>query len=160
MKKILGINISHDAAVGTVEGPKVTGSFDEARYRRDKYWCPDFDPDNDETCLYDSIDVRAGDVHDWDEIIFASFDRRQCTVTITPDKKHPSGKHSIQLDRLKTREFLQDLQNSPLGTSRLEELQEKWGKKAIDFRHENENADDDVIDQIRDINLIIVLVTL
>lgn len=149
MKKILGINISHDAAIGTVEGTKVTGSFDEARYRRDKYWCPDFDPDNDETCLYDSIDVRAGDVHDWDEIIFASFDRRNCAVTITPDTKHPSNKHSIQLDRLKTREFLQDLQASPLGESRLEELQEKWGKKAIDFRHENENADDDVIDQIR-----------
>jgi len=147
MKKILGINISHDAAVGTVEGTKVTGSYDEARYRREKYWCPN--PTADESCLYDSLDVHSGDIHEWDAIIFASFDRRNAALEMKPNSKEFRNKHKVQLDRLQTREFLADLRKSPLGVSRVEELQEKWGEDAIQFNHENGNADDDVINDIR-----------
>lgn len=110
-RKILGINISHDASIAIVEDGKLVDVFEEERSRRSKYWAPKAD----EETLYQCIESK--ELNNIDEVVFTSFDRRQYRVKV--DK-------SLSQDRMKSREFIRALESQQLSRERIEELVEEF----------------------------------
>lgn len=135
--KILGINISHDASVSGIIDGEVAFVYDEARFRRNKYWAPDYD--GEESCIYDCIEHELC-TNDWDAIIFASFDRRGMQFGLNKDK--------IVWNRMNAREFLADVSAQPLTHSRVQELQEKYTKNNFNWNQVDLTADKAVINDI------------
>lgn len=117
--KVLGINISHDSSIACVEDGNPIFCHDEARFRREKYWCP-----HDGDYMFESI-VRKVDIDDYDEVIFSTFDRR------TID--YMAKEETLAWDKLKSREFLADVRAQQLSMTRLEELRDKYGKDNFSF---------------------------
>lgn len=117
--KILGINISHDSSIACVEDGNPVFCHDESRFKREKYWSPG-DSDN----LFECIE-RQVDVDEYDDFIFATFDRRVVDYEVNKEK--------LAWDKLKSREFLKDVRAQQLSQTRIDELQKKYGRdfKAI-----------------------------
>jgi len=135
--KILGINISHDASVAGIVDGEVTFVYDEARFRRNKYWAPDYG--GDESCIYDCIEHKLC-TDDWDAIIFASFDRRNMKFNLQDD--------TLIFNRMNARDFLADVSAKPLTHSRMQELQEKFDDKNISWTSVDITSDKAVINDI------------
>lgn len=77
-QKILGINISHNASICLLTGDKDLLYFEEERYNRTKYYCPnEFDPGLSFKCINEHI-IKPKNIPD--EIIVGSFDRRPTAV--------------------------------------------------------------------------------
>jgi len=130
-RKILGINISHDASIAIVEDGKVTDVFEEERCRRVKYWAPH----SGEETLYQCIEVKQLD--DIDEVVFTSFDRRQYPVKV--DKE-------LSQDRMYSREFIGALESQQLSRERIEELVEKYPEFSLvtDYTDQDKIIMDDI----------------
>lgn len=110
-KRILGINISHDTCIAIIDNGVVTSVYEEERCRRKKYWAP---LGSEETLLQC---IEQKDLEDIDEVVFSSFDRRQFRVTVSTN---------LSQDRLKSREFIKDLESQQLSRARLEALCKKY----------------------------------
>jgi predicted NodU family carbamoyl transferase len=135
--KILGINISHDASVAGIVDGEVQFVYDEARFRRNKYWSPNYE--GEESCMYDCIEHELC-TNDWDAIIFASFDRRGMSFGIDKDK--------LVWNRMNARDFLADVSAEPLTTTRVQQLQEKYTKNNFSWSQSNLTDDKAVITDI------------
>lgn len=131
--KILGINISHDSSIAGVEDGKPIFCHDEARFRREKYWTP-----SNEDAEFESI-VRKIDTDEYDEVVFATFDRRTIDFSVK--------KEVLAWDKLKSREFLADVRAQQLSQTRCEELQEKYGKD-FNWKRINLTADRRIANKI------------
>jgi predicted NodU family carbamoyl transferase len=137
--KILGINISHDSSIAGVEDGVPIFCHDEARFRREKYWTP-----TNEDVEFESI-VRKIDVDEYDEVVFATFDRRTIDFKVK--------KEVLAWDKLKSREFLADVRAQQLSQTRCEELQEKYGKDLFSWSRINLSADRRIANKIAKIQL-------
>ena len=139
--KILGINISHDASVAGIVDGEVKFVYDEARFRRDKYWAPDYG--GSESCMYDCIEHKLN-TEEWDAVIFASFDRRNMKFGISQEQ--------LVFDRVGASMFLQEIVKKPLSHSRMKELQETFrdgnGKPLISWTEHDLTNDTAVINDI------------
>ena len=131
--KILGINISHDPSIASVNDGEPEFVFDEPRFRRDKWWTPS--PDDHE---FESIHQRVNP-DEYDEVIFASFDRRSVDYEVEKDE--------LSFDKLKAREFLEDFRSQHLSRSRLEELRSKYNGN-FKFHNTGMTADRSIITPI------------
>ncbi len=109
---ILGINISHDTSIAVVHNGILVDVFEEERCRRGKYWAPIAHEDIRLQSIEQKIDVSA-----IDEVVFASFDRRDYMYSVPED---------LPLDRIRTREFRKDFTSEQVSRERLEELSEEW----------------------------------
>ena len=82
--KVIGINTSHDTAICSMTDGKIDFYHEEARWLRDKWFCPDYDYKNPsesrEGVHYQTLDYAFGKngekVEEYDTIGFASYDRR------------------------------------------------------------------------------------
>ena len=128
---ILGINISHDTSIAVVHNGILVDVFEEERCRRGKYWAPRAD----ETTLLQSIEQKIN-IESIDEVVFASFDRRQWDYSVPTE---------LNLDRLKTREFAKDFTSEQVSRERLDELAEKWDLK---FEYHPNVEDSTIADDI------------
>ena len=66
--RTLGINISHNAAICQVTDGKIDFYYEEDRFNKKKYYCP-----NPDDCYYESINKKVKDK--LDNVIVAGFDR-------------------------------------------------------------------------------------
>jgi len=112
---ILGINISHDTSIAVVHNGILVDVFEEERCRRNKYWSPKADDTTRLQCIEQKINIDS-----IDEVVFASFDRRQYDYSVPED---------LPFDRLKTREFKKDFTREQVSRERLDELAETWNLK-------------------------------
>ena len=91
---ILGVNISHDTSIAVVKNGVLVDVFEEERCRRKKYWSPK----EDEKTLLQSIEQKIN-VEAIDEVVFASFDRRDYTYNVD---------NELTQDRIRTRKFKEE----------------------------------------------------
>lgn len=133
--KILGINISHDPSVAGIVDGNVEFVYDEARYRREKYWSPE--PKN--FSIYECIEHKLN-TEEWDGIIFATFDRRNMAFSVHKD--------TLVWNRENAKQFLEDVTAQPLNHSRMQELQDKYGKNKIGWNENNLLADTSIISEL------------
>lgn len=112
--KLLGINISHDTSVAQITDDTINFVFDEARFRRHKYWDPHKLRDDD----YGLQCIAQRNVEKPDHLIFTTFDRRNI--------KFHADQQNLVFDRLKSEEFCKDMRDQQLSLVRLEELRDKY----------------------------------
>lgn len=126
--KVLGINTSHEASICQMTDGKIDWFQEEARWRRDKWFCPDFnfpgDPFNenkkkDEYHKWKSIDwVNDTQEKDWDEVGFVSYDRR-----IYDWEYRPSN---YLIDRAFFEDLRGFIKDEPLSRERWQEASERF----------------------------------
>lgn len=133
--KILGINISHDPSVAGIVDGEVKFVYDEARFRRDKYWSPE--PKN--FSVYECIEHKI-DSEEWDAVIFATFDRRNMNFAVNKDV--------LVWNRAAAKDILGDLSAEQLTHSRMRDLQGKYGKDNLNWGVSNLTADNSIINEI------------
>ncbi len=129
---ILGINISHDTSIAVVKDGVLVDVFEEERCRRKKYWSPKAE----DHVLLQSIEQKIN-VDNIDEIVFASFDRRQYTYDID---------NELTQDRMRSREFQKDFTAQQCSRERLVELADKW--EEFNFVHHANKDDTKIMDDI------------
>jgi len=126
--KVLGINTSHEASICQMTDGKLDWFQEEARWRRDKYYTPPVvypgDPYRDIVARtaqdnWKSIEwVNETQEKDWDEVGFASYDRRIYDWEYEP------------ANYLADRAFFEDLRGfikaEPLSRDRWEEASNKY----------------------------------
>ncbi len=91
--RILGVNTSHDTSVAQITDDTIDFVFDEARFRRVKYWDPRLLRDDD----YGLQCVAQRNIEKPDHLIFTTFDRRNV--------KFHFDKESLVYNRLVAEEF-------------------------------------------------------
>ena len=133
--KILGINISHDPSVAGIVDGEVKFVYDEARFRRDKYWSPE--PKN--FSVYECIEHKI-DSEEWDAVIFATFDRRNMNFAVDKD--------TLVWNRAAAKDILEDLSTEQLTHSFMNDLQGKYGKDNLNWGVSNLTADTSIINEI------------
>jgi predicted NodU family carbamoyl transferase len=120
--KIVGINTSHDTAVCQYDPETDTLDFmhEEDRFRREKYWSPkhinrhiDVDQHHDVLAA-----IYKGGVETPDELVFASYDRRQLQLDFDRDK--------LLEDRMKSIELANFIAEKPVTKARFEEIIENY----------------------------------
>ena len=124
---ILGINISHDTSIAIVHNGELVDVFEEERCRRGKYWSPR----SNEMTLLQSIEQKIN-IDSIDEVVFASFDRRQFDYSVPED---------LPLDRLQTRDFKKDFTSEQISRERMEEIATTWNLK----KEHHPNIEDNMI---------------
>ena len=129
---ILGVNISHDTSIAVVKNGVLVDVFEEERCRRKKYWSPK----EDEKTLIQSIEQKIN-VDAIDEVVFASFDRRDYTYNVDSE---------LTQDRIRTREFKEEFSHRQLTREKLENLAEKW--EEFQFQFCSNTGDEIIMDDI------------
>lgn len=120
--KIVGINTSHDTAVCQYDPETDTLDFmhEEDRFRREKYWSPKhINRHIDEDQHHDVLAaIYKGGVETPDELVFASYDRRQLQLDFDRDK--------LLEDRMKSIEIANFIAEKPFTKERYEQVLEKY----------------------------------
>ena len=135
--KILGINISHDSSVAGIVDGEIEFVYDEARFRREKYWAPEFS--QSESCIFDCIEHKLN-TEEWDCVIFASFDRRNMKFGVHAD--------TLVWNRINARNFLEEVRKKPLSHSRVAELQEMFGREKFNWTQHDLTRDNAIVNDI------------
>jgi len=126
--RILGVNISHDASVCELEDGRVLNLYEEERCNRVKYYSPE--PHHP---WMQTIE-QYPELKDVDHVVFASFDRRNTTLTVDSNKG---------FDKLWTREFLTDVRAKQLSKERLDELSDKYPE--FSWKDNYDDADESIV---------------
>ena len=128
---IYGVNTSHDTSLAIIDDGVVVDVFEEERSRREKYF--NFKGEGPHELLL----VHHKGLPTPDELIFASFDRRQLSITF--DKDLVSYQRPIQ-DKI-----LEEFTKEQLTMERIDTLMEEypdWGEVNMNFDPAKASEDD------------------
>ena len=131
--KVLGINTSHETSICSMTDGKIDYYHEEARWNRDKHYCPDLahlDDDNGEwgmLCLDHAFEETPAD--QWDTIGIASFDRRNVDFRISegePEFIENVGAMGMEpidvnMDRMMFEDLADFMRSEPVTPERIEE---------------------------------------
>lgn len=130
--KLLGINISHDTSVATLEDGVITNLYEEERCIRKKYYDPNKELPNGLQCIEQYNLTEGAEL-----VAFSSYDRRDIEYSIDVNKS---------FDPIFVKRFLQDFTQSPLSIARLDELKEEYSEFNYSLVHKN--MDNNLIEDI------------
>ena len=133
--KVIGINTSHDTAICSMTDGKIDFYHEEARWLRDKWFCPDYDYKNPsesrEGVHYQTLDYAFGKngekVEEYDTIGFASYDRRIHEINFF--YKNEEGKEedfNYLQDRFLAEDIRDFLIKEPITRERVDECSETY----------------------------------
>lgn len=108
---ILGVNISHDTSVASITDDTIDFVFDEARFRRQKYWEVDDMMRRNEEGLQCIVQRN---IPTPDKLIVATFDRRGVKLSVPYE--------DVVCDRLKSMEFCRVFQNEQFSNDTIQKL--------------------------------------
>ena len=122
---IVGVNISHDTSVASITNDQIDFVFDEARFRRHKYYTPE--EGEGMQC------VIQRNVPKPDKLIFATFDRRNISLTVPYEE--------YVLNRVQAEEFTKAVREKQLSLKRLLEIQRDFPSFKFDMIHLTKDRD-------------------
>ena len=110
--KIYGVNTSHDTALCVNDDGVIQDVFEEERSRRQKYFTIGESEESQGLVLVEHKQLETPD-----EVVFASFDRRQLSITFNEDL--------MRFKRKNQDELLKVFTESQLTADRIEEIKEE-----------------------------------
>ena len=115
--KIIGVNISHDTSLAQITDGKIDHVLDEARFRRSKYWSPQAKMDKDNPPQVGMVSIIHKDLTCPDNLIFASFDRRQFELEWADE---------VKLDRQLQRKMIEFFKEAQFTRERIDEFDQAF----------------------------------
>jgi predicted NodU family carbamoyl transferase len=127
---IIGVNTSHDTSVASITDDTIDFVFDEARFRRKKYWT--IEDGEDLQC------VVQRNISKPDKLIFATFDRRVLSFTLPVEE--------YVFNRVVAEELANMFREKQLSAKRILEIQKEYPK--LEFNIDNLNDDNNIAEML------------